>query len=166
MTLRGIHGFGTCLLLAGAAACNATLEPANFQTGTPETLVIHAPGGSPGGALAAPPSGLDPDVRGVMPPTGGSRSGVYSGVIEPLDTGGGRCTGSQAVRDFRVSGNTVSWEQFSGQIVGNDLRMRQGNDWVTGAFENGNQFSGRIGSNGPDQPPGCAWRIRLSKSGT
>lgn len=161
-----LRGFAACLLLIGAAACNASIQPGNDQTGSPPMLVIGQRGGTPAGGDAAPPANVDPDVTDLPPAMGGSRSGAYSGIIEPLDTGGGQCTSSQPVRDFRVRGNIVRWQRFHGRIVGNGLQMRHGNDWLIGEFIDGNQFSGQIGAYGPDQPPGCSWRIRLSKTGT
>jgi hypothetical protein len=166
ITLRRRRGFATCLLVTGAAACNAYVEPGNYQTGSPPMLVIGQPSQQPSGADAAPPANIDADIVDVMPALGGNRSGVYSGIIEPLDGGGGLCTSSQGVRNFRVRGNTVRWQQFRGRIVGSGLQMRHGNDWLIGEFIDGNQFSGQIGAYGPDQPPGCTWRIRLSKTGT
>lgn len=169
-TLPGMRVFGICLLLVGAAACNASLVPGSDQTGTPEMLVIGGPNrvasGPAGGLDAVPPPNLDPSPMGVTPSMVRDRTGIYSGVIEPLDTGGGRCTGDrQTVTNFRVTGTNVRWQQFSGQITGNGLQMQSGNDWLIGEFIDGTQFSGRIGSTGPNQPPGCTWRIRLAKTG-
>src|SRR4051812_3210899 len=111
-TLRGTRLTAALLLLVGPAACNATLEPGNYNTGTPPMLVLggaNAPRGGSGGGDAVPPPNLDPDMLDVPPATRGSRSGVYSGIIEPLDTSGGLCTTSQKVRNFQVRGNSVRW---------------------------------------------------------
>ncbi|MFL5283586.1 MAG: hypothetical protein ACJ8AW_21995 [Rhodopila sp.] len=128
-------------------------------------LVIDAPSGPLGGSVT-PPANLETEPVTETPALGGGRSGVYSGVITPLDTAGGLCTNSQPVANFRVSGRSVRWQQFRGQIVGTGLQMQQGNDWLIGEFEDGNRFSGQVGAYGRNQPPGCTWRIRLSKTGT
>src|SRR3954470_20071279 len=159
ITPRQMRGAALCLLLAGGAACNAYVEP-----GAPPMIVVGAPNGPQGSGDGGPPANLESDAMDEIPALGGSRSGIYSGQITPLDTAGGLCTSSQSVDHFRVRGKSVRWQDFRGRITGNGLQMQHGNMWIIGEFEDGNRFSGQVGAYGPNQPPGCTFRIRLAKT--
>jgi hypothetical protein len=115
----------------------------------------------PGGTLAAPPAGLDPN-----PPTaaGGDKSGIYSGIAVPLNTGGGLCISNQTISGFKVNGNSVRWGRFRGTIAAdNGLQMVNGNTWVFGQFVGG-RFDGQMSTSTRVSGPGCSFRMSLERT--
>jgi hypothetical protein len=151
-----------------AAACT-TVIPASG----PPTVIRSTPFGSqvvgggqpvvqPGGNLAAPPAGLEPN----RPPAaaGGDRSGIYGGIAVPLNTGGGVCIANQTISGFKVDGNSVRWGRFRGTIAAdNGLQMVNGNTSVFGQFV-GDRFEGQISTTRRVSGPGCSFMMSLERT--
>lgn len=151
-----------------AAACTTVIPSSG-----PPTIIRSTPFGSqvisgnqpvvgPGGNLAAPPPGLEPNLP---PPTAsGSRSGIYQGIAVPLNTGGGQCIANQTITGFKVNGNSVRWRGFRGTIAAdNGLQMVNGGTWVVGQFV-GDRFDGQISSTSRLSGPGCSFMMSLQRT--
>lgn len=113
---------------------------------------------SAGGTLAANPDGNRPA------PTQGSQDGVYSGTAFPVNTGGGLCTTTERISDFRVEGGSVRWRSFRGRITNDRLRMVHGNTWITGQFT-GDRFNGQIIKSHPSATRKCTFTMTLERAG-
>jgi hypothetical protein len=151
-----------------AAACTTVIPPSG-----PPTVIRSTPFGSqvvsgsqpvvqPGGTLAAPPAGTEPN----RPPAAASRdrSGVYSGTAVPLNTGGGACIANRTINGFKVTGNSVRWGRFRGTIgADNGLQMVNGNTWVVGQFVDG-RFDGQISTSTRSIGPGCSFMMSLERT--
>ncbi len=110
------------------------------------------------GALAANPDSNRPA------PTQGSQDGVYSGTAVPVNTGGGLCTATERISDFRVEGGSVRWRSFRGRIANDRLRMVHGNTWITGRFTGG-RFNGQIIRSHPSATNQCTFVMTLERTG-
>ena len=151
-----------------AAACTTVIPSSG-----PPTVIRSTPLGSqvvsgnqpvvqPGGTLAAPPAGLEPN----RPPAaaGADRSGIYAGTAVPLNTAGGLCIANKTIRDFKVNGNSVRWGRFRGTIAAdNGLQMVNGNTWVFGQFVDG-RFDGQISTFTRASGPGCSFMMSLERT--
>ena len=145
-----------------AAACTTVIPSSG-----PPTIIRSTPFGSqvvsgsqpvvqPGGTLAAPPAPNPPPAAAIV-----DRSGVYSGIAVPLNTGGGVCIGNQTISGFTVKGNSVRWGRFRGTIAAdNGLQMVNGNTWVFGQFVGG-RFDGQISTTSRLNGPGCSFMMTL-----
>jgi hypothetical protein len=150
-----------------AAACTTVIPSSG-----PPTVIRSTPFGSqvvsggqpvvqPGGTLAAPPAGLEPN----RPPAAAvDRSGIYGGTAVPLNTGGGLCITNQTISGFKVNGNSVRWGRFRGTIAAdNGLQMVNGDTWVFGQFV-GNRFDGQISTISRLRGPGCSFMMSLERT--
>nr|WP_294546778.1 hypothetical protein [uncultured Rhodopila sp.] len=151
-----------------AAACTTVIPSSG-----PPTVIRSTPFGSqvvsgnqpvvqPGGTLAAPPAGLEPN----RPPAAavGDRSGIYGGTAVPLNTGGGLCIANQTISGFKVDGNSVRWGRFRGTIAAdNGLQMVNGNTSVFGRFV-GDRFEGQMSTTRRASGPGCSFMMSLERT--
>ena len=126
-------------------------------------MEVRQPGSAPRTILPSQPAAQAP------PFVPGSVDGIYSGTARPLGTAGGRCLADQTVTNFRVSGNSVRWGGFRGNIDRNGgVQITHGRDWLYGEFI-GTQFSGvlertGIGGIGSRQNPGCSYRLLMQRA--
>jgi len=160
-----------------AVLCPLLLACSGNNGWQPPTVVLDTPSGPtpiysptptptptmPGG-LVGPPPGLETSATPV-PASPGSRGGSYSGVAEPLQTGGGLCLQTRPVSGFHVRGNTVRYGGFRGTIdANNGLQMVYGRDWIIGQFD-GATFHGQLDLNGRFGAPGCTYELSLQRTG-
>lgn len=142
---------------------------ADHGNGSPSVIHNDQPSGQSqvqSGTQSPPAEGTPaaiPDANRPAPAQG-SHDGVYGGTAVPVNTGGGVCTRTERISDFRVKGNSVRWRSFRGRIANNRLRMVHGNTWITGQFAGG-RFNGQVIQSHRSGTGQCTFVMTLERAG-
>jgi hypothetical protein len=158
-------GLRACLVPACLVVVSCSGVP-NVVLDTPTgPVALNSPAPAMPGGLVGPPPGMDvTQSPGPAAPKNVGRDGTYTGTAEPLNTGGGMCTSTQAVGAFIVRGASVRYGGFRGRIAAdNGLQMVYGQDWIVGQFEDAT-FHGQLSIQGRFGSPGCTYMLSLGRT--